>query len=201
MGSREEGQRRVTKLTFSQSVPSHPMLLGGLACYPGLTPTEKGGQGLGPGQRARLSISPPPHRQRPSLHQPPALTSQRLPPLPSISLRTGMPCSWGLSSRLCNSFLEASIFSWSAASTMYLGDSRWEQACSHHRLGGRNSVPTHALRRKHLVGAWSHLLSMGYLGLPPRSAIILSPGNPLWTSCHERGEAWPFKIRCKSLPK
>lgn len=61
LGSREEGQRRVTKLTFSQSVPSHPMLLGGLACYPGLRPTEKGGQGLGPGPRARLSISPPPH--------------------------------------------------------------------------------------------------------------------------------------------
>lgn len=33
---------------------------------------------------------------------------------------TGMPCSCGLSSRLCSSFLEASIFSWSAASTMYL---------------------------------------------------------------------------------
>lgn len=33
---------------------------------------------------------------------------------------TGMPWSCGLSSRLCSSFLEASIFSWSAASTMYL---------------------------------------------------------------------------------
>lgn len=43
--------------------------------------------------------------------------------------------------------------------------------------------------------------SMGYLGLSPRTAIILSPGSPLWTSCHERGEAWPFKIRCKSLPR
>lgn len=33
---------------------------------------------------------------------------------------TGMPWSCGLSSRLCSSFLDASIFSWSAASTMYL---------------------------------------------------------------------------------
>lgn len=35
-------------------------------------------------------------------------------------LLTGIPCSCGLSSRLCSSFLEASIFSRSAASTMYL---------------------------------------------------------------------------------
>lgn len=32
--------------------------------------------------------------------------------------RTGIPWSWGLSRRLCNSFRDASIFSWSAASTM-----------------------------------------------------------------------------------
>lgn len=34
--------------------------------------------------------------------------------------RTGMPASCGLSNKLCSSFLEASIFSESAASTMYL---------------------------------------------------------------------------------
>lgn len=36
------------------------------------------------------------------------------------STRTGMPASCGLSNKLCSSFLEASIFSESAASTMYL---------------------------------------------------------------------------------
>lgn len=60
LGSREEGQRRVTKLTFSLSAPSHPMLPGGLACYRGLRPTEKGGQGLGPGPLRQDSHFPSP---------------------------------------------------------------------------------------------------------------------------------------------
>lgn len=34
--------------------------------------------------------------------------------------RTGIPASWGFAKRLCNSFRDASILSWSDASTMYL---------------------------------------------------------------------------------
>lgn len=101
-------------LTSSQSAPSHPVLLGGPACSPGLRPTEKGQQErcrgqLGPGSASTLCLACPQTEDTPSLGQPGVLT--------------GMPCSCGLSSRLCSSFLEASIFSWSAASTMYLG--RW----------------------------------------------------------------------------
>lgn len=39
---------------------------------------------------------------------------------PNLWWLTGIPCSCGLSNRLCSSFFDASIFSGSAASTMYL---------------------------------------------------------------------------------
>lgn len=94
------GGGRGRPLTFSRSAPSHPVLPGGPACYPALAPTEDEAQGPGPGR--------PPH-------------PCGAPHAPTPRFLTGIPCSWGLSSRLCSSFLEASIFSWSAASTMYLG--------------------------------------------------------------------------------
>lgn len=44
------------------------------------------------------------------------------------SALTGIPCSCGLSSRLWSSFLEASIFSGSAASTMYLQQEKQQES-------------------------------------------------------------------------
>lgn len=107
-------------LTFSRSAPSHPALPGGLACSRGRAPAAKRGQGSDQGCRGPAALegvgpgaSTPPHPRRAG------------PARPLHAGLTGMPCSWGLSSRLWSSFLEASIFSWSAASTMYLGDGRW----------------------------------------------------------------------------
>lgn len=122
-------------LTFSRSAPSHPALPGGLACSPGRAPAAKRGQGSDQGCRGPAALegvgpgaSTPPHPRRAG------------PARPLHAGLTGMPCSWGLSSRLWSSFLEASIFSWSAASTMYLGDGRW--GCSWpHRPGWEWELP------------------------------------------------------------
>ena len=107
-------------LTFSRSAPSHPAPRGGLACSPGRAPATKRGQGSDQGCRGPAALEElgpgapiPPHPRKAG------------PARPLHAELTGMPCSWGLSSRLWSSFLEASIFSWSAASTMYLGDGRW----------------------------------------------------------------------------
>lgn len=85
------------ELTFSRWAPSRPELLEDLAYCPKPEPA---------GRRTR-SWAP----KDQNIHNTWPESVRRL---------TGIPCSCGLSNRLCSSFFDASIFSGSAASTMYL---------------------------------------------------------------------------------
>ena len=141
---REESPTHIFSISsFSSKAPGRSRLL------PRTRTCREGRAGLGPGQQrpgcpgrgagfrspvASAPLPPPAlHPLSPAVFTPTCPQRSRglpgePPTLPLHSGLTGMPCSWGLSSRLWSSFLEASIFSWSAASTMYLGGGRWGQA-------------------------------------------------------------------------
>lgn len=186
---------------------------------------REGRAGLGPGQprpgcpekgagfRSPVASAPlpPPTASSVYPHLPPAVPGLpgEPPTLPLHSGLTGMPCSWGLSSRLWSSFLEASIFSWSAASTMYLGGGRWGQAdttgCG---VGGEGAAaalarhpgsPPPGMAQAGALRMSSELMGVrtcrGCCGRP------LSHPPDLWRSCRSGGSAGPHRIRPKSFPE
>lgn len=139
---REEAQRSLQThifsiSSFSSSAPGRSRLLPRTKTY------REGGQKPGPGGcgccPAAGCCPPQPTRRRGGV------------------VLTGIPCSWGLSSRLWSSFLEASIFPWSAASTMYLG-----------KVGGRGGMLIPQVRVSAAGRLWQ--------GLPgPQCPVLQSP--------------------------
>lgn len=102
------------ELTFSLWAPSRPELQEDLAYCPKPEPA---------GRQTRSRS-----RKDQNIHNTWSESLRRL---------TGIPCSCGLSNRLCSSFFDASIFSGSAASTMYLQRHRRSVTVAWHHEGVR----------------------------------------------------------------